>query len=109
MKKIISIFIGIWCGLVSFVSPIWFTLIFLNVTGMIYKYDYSMDEGTALIIGIFLFILWILLGLVPNIYFGRKMIFWNKKYFVFYIICVVFLCLLCLFMCDWNITEFLMA
>ena len=109
MKKIIDSFIGIWCGLVCFVSPIWLTLIFLNITGMIYKYDYSMDEGTALIIGAGLFILWILIGAIPNIYFGKKLFFWKKQFFIVYIICVILLCLLCLCMCNWNIIDFLMA
>lgn len=72
MKKIINSSIGIWCGLICFVSPIWLTVIYLNITGMIYKYDYSMDEGTALIIGLFLFILWVLIGVIPNILWGRN-------------------------------------
>jgi len=109
MKKIIDSFIGIWCGLVSFVSPIWLTVLYLNISGLIYKYDYSMDDGTSLIIGAGLLILWILIGLVPNIYFGKKVCFLNKKFFTVYIICVVLLCLLCLCMCNWNIIDFLMA
>lgn len=109
MKKIISSFIGIWCSLVGFISPIWLTVIFLNITGMIYKYDYSMDEGTALIIGIFLFILWILIGVIPNIYFCKKLFFLNKQFFTIYIICGVLLCFLCLCMCNWNTIDFLMA
>lgn len=50
--KIIHVLLGLWCGLVNFVNPIWLVMIFLNITGMIYRYDYSMDDGTAIIIGI---------------------------------------------------------
>lgn len=109
MNKIINCFIGIWCGLVCFASPMWLTLIFLNMTGMIYKYDYSMDEGTALIIGLFLFILWILIGVIPNIYFGMKLFWGKKQFFIIYINCVILLCFLCLWMCNWNTIEFLMV
>ena len=109
MKKIINSCIGIWCGLICFVSPIWLTVIYLNITGRIYKYDYSMDEGTALIIGAALFILWVLIGAIPNIYFGKKLFFGKKQFFIGYIIWVILLCLLCLGMCNWNIINFLTA
>lgn len=101
--KIIHVLLGLWCGLVNFVNPIWLVMIFLNITGMIYRYDYSMDDGTAIIIGIVLLILWILFGLIPNVYLGKKLYSINRKYFIIYIICVVLLCVLCLSMCNWDI------
>lgn len=106
MKKIFNVLIGIWCCLVNFVSPIWVSMIFLSITGIIYKYDYSFDEGTAFIMGIFLLIFWILLVLVPNVYLGRKIYFINRKYFMIYIACVVLLCICCFAKYDWNIMTF---
>ena len=47
MKKITNIIWGMWCAFTTLISPVWLTMIFLNITGMIYKYDYSMDEGSG--------------------------------------------------------------
>ena len=106
MKKIFNVLIGIWCCLVCYVSPLWLSMIFFNITGIIYKYDYSMDEGTAIALGIILLILWIVLGLIPNVYLGKKIYFVNRKYFIIYITCVIFLCISCFVMYDWNIMRF---
>jgi len=106
MKRIVNILLGIWCAFVSFISPLWLSMIFLNITGIIYKYDYSMDGGTAIIIGIALLILWLLLGLVPNVCLAKKLYFANKKYGLMYGICIVGLCVLCFGMCDWDIIGF---
>ena len=47
MRKITNIIWGVWCAFTTLISPVWLTMIFLNITGMIYKYDYSMDEGAG--------------------------------------------------------------
>lgn len=109
IKKAIYVLLGIWCGLVCFVNPIWLIMVFLNITGIVYKYDYSMDDGTAIIIGIALFIFWILLVLFPNVYLGNKLYSMNRKYIIIHIVCVVLLSILCLSMYDWDIIEFLTA
>ena len=72
MKKLLSFTLGIWCVITCFCSPVWLTLAVVNLTGLIYKYDYSMDEGTAGIIGIILLILWIVFVLLPNVVFIKK-------------------------------------
>ncbi len=69
MKKVLMI---IWCGVTSFVTPIWLMLTVWNLSGLIYKYDYSMDEGTAGIIGGVLLLSWICIVLLPNIIFAKK-------------------------------------
>ena len=61
-------------------------MIFLNITGMIYKYDYSMDEGTAVIIGIFLLALWLFVVLLPIVGFLRYAYSLNKKIYGFVLI-----------------------
>ena len=103
MKKLLNIALGMWCATTCFVSPIWLTLAVVNLTGLIYKYDYSMDEGTAWIFGIILLGLWIVLVLFPNLVFIKK----HAKYLSIIIVIVVLLCLLCLGICNWNVVDFL--
>lgn len=103
MKKIMNISFGIWCAIICFVTPIWISMVILNITGMIYQYDYSMDEGTAGIIGVVLLLLWIGLAFVPNVCMGKKLYVTNRKYFFCYGICAVALCVLCFAMCNWDI------
>ena len=79
MRKITNIIWGIWCAFTTLLSPVWLTMIFLNITGMIYKYDYSMDEGTAVTIGIFLLALWLFIVLLPIVGFLRYAYSLNKK------------------------------
>jgi len=105
MKKLLNIALGIWCAITCFISPIWLTLAIVNLTGLIYKYDYSMDEGTAWVIGIILLGLWMVLVLLPNVVFIKK----HAKYLSIIIVFVVLLCLLCLGMCNWNVMSFLFS
>lgn len=103
MKRLLNIVLGAWCAITCFFSPVWLTLAVVNLTGLIYKYDYSMDEGTAGIIGIILLVLWVVTALLPTIIFIKR----NRKYLVIIINVMVLLCLLCIGMCDWNIVNFL--
>ncbi len=107
MKKVGNIILGIWCAITCFVSPIWLAMIYLNVTGLIYQYDYSMDEGTALILGIILLVIWILVALLPNICFVKKIYISNPKYVVPVAVVMVILIVVCLAMCNWNVVSFL--
>lgn len=107
MKKTFKIILGIWNAITCFISPIWLTMAFLNITGLIYKYDYSMDDGTAIIIGIFLLVMWLILALLPNVVLLKQMSRINKKYFVGNIVSIILLCVACVAMCNWNIVEFL--
>lgn len=54
VKKIGGIILGIWCAFTSFVTPLWLTWMFVTITGRIYEYDHTFDEGTAEIIGVIL-------------------------------------------------------
>ena len=103
MKKLANIILGAWCAITCFISPVWLTLVFLNLTGLIYKYDYSMDEGTAGIIGVILLVLWIVAALLPNVVFIKK----HKKNRLVILVFVVLLSLLCIGMCEWNLVGFL--
>lgn len=111
MKKIglflLEIVFGLWCAITSFISPIWLTLIFLNLTGEIYKYDYTMDSGTAGIFGVILLLAWVLLALLPDIYFIKKLYLIGRKYIIVAIIVFVLLMVLSIAMCNWDIVKFL--
>lgn len=109
MKKIGNIILGIWCAITCFVSPIWLAMIYLNVTGLIYQYDYSMDEGTAFILGIILLVIWVLVALLPNVYFVKKIYIRNPKYVIPVAVVMVILIVVCLAMCNWNVVSFLTA
>ncbi len=58
MKAAENIMLGIWCAAATFVTPVWLTVGFLDITGLIYQYDGMVDEGTAGIMGVIELTLW---------------------------------------------------
>jgi len=94
MKKLIYFILGVWSAIAGFLSPVWLTLTALNLSGRIYQYDYSMDEGTAGILGILMLSVWLLVALLPCICFLRKMRLLGRKAFIVSIIALVLLVLL---------------
>lgn len=50
IKKGLYTLWGVWCAVVTLITPVWLALTNLNISGEIYKYDYTMDEGTAIIL-----------------------------------------------------------
>ena len=94
MKKLIYLILGSWSAVAGFLSPVWLTLTVLNLTGLIYQYDYSMDEGTAVILGFMMLCVWLLLALLPCILFLRKMRMLGRKAFIVSIIVLLVLILL---------------
>lgn len=109
MKRLVNIIWGAWCAFASFISPVWLTMIYLNITGLIYQYDHSMDEGTAIFIGLFLLILWLLIVVLPIIGFMRYVYQINKKNLLFCIISMIVLVTVCIAVCGWDIVRFLVA
>lgn len=107
LKKTGYIILGLWCILVSFFSPIWLTLIFLDITGLIYKYDFSMEEGIAPILGIMELIIWLLLALLPGIFFLKRIKSVNGRAAVIVLVMMVLAAILCAGMCGWDIVRFL--
>lgn len=94
MKKVIYLLLGIWSAIAGFLSPVWLTLTVLNLTGLTYQYDYSMDEGTALILGLIMLFIWVLFALIPCIIFLKKMRLLGRKVLAWSIIGLVVLTLL---------------
>ena len=105
MKKVLNALWGIWCAIGCFCSPIWLTLILVNISGVIYELDYSMDEGTAGIIGVVLLVLWILAVLLP-VYFYIKM---NKEHKVWLLLIIILPLLLCMGIFGLNMNNFLFS
>ena len=79
MKKVIYIIPGIWSAIVGLLSPVWLTLTVFNLTGLIYRYDYSMDEGTAVILGLIMLAIWVLFAMIPCIIFLKKMRLFGRR------------------------------
>ena len=94
MKKLIYFILGIWSAVAGFLSPVWLTFTVLNLTGMIYQYDYTMDEGTAGILGFMMLSVWLLVALLPCILFLRKMRLLGRKPFIVSILALAVLVLL---------------
>lgn len=98
--------LGIWCAITSFLSPVWLTMGFLDITGRIYQYDGMVDQGTAGIMGVFELALWIGIALLPAIWFLKRMkVQGGRK-----VLCaaggMVILALLCMALCQWDVVGF---
>lgn len=107
LKMFGYIILGIWCIFTSFVSPIWLTLIFLYVTGLIYKYDFSLEEGMAQIMGIMGLTVWLLLVLIPCIFFLKCIKAVNCRAAVIASGVMILAAILCIAMCGWDVVRFL--
>ena len=69
----------------------------------------KMDEGTAMIMGIFLLALWLFIVLVPVIGFLRYAYTLNKKYLLVCIFSMFALMTVCMAICGWDIVHFLVS
>lgn len=101
--------LGAWGAVTCFISPIWLTMIYLDLTGLIYQYDFSMDEGIAGILGILSLAVWIVLVLVPDIILLKKVYAANRRYLWFVLGSAVVIVCVCLAMCRWDVVAFLTA
>lgn len=109
MKKAVNILWGIWCSLACIFSPAWMATIYLNMTGVIYEYDYSMDEGTVIIIGLGLLILWIGLVAFPIVELLLRLFRYDKKYACIGIILMTAFCMVGVMACEGNPINFLIS
>lgn len=74
---------------------------------MIYQYDYSMDEGTAGILGFMMLTVWLLVVLLPCSLFFRKMRILGRNPFIVSILALAVLVLLGIFTEILRFPEFL--
>lgn len=108
MKKAAYIILGIWNAVSCFLSPVWLTMVFLNLSGLIYQYDYTMDEGTAVVLGLIMLLIWVLLVLLPVIIFLKRMSTLGSKALAGSIMGMIILVTLCMAMCRWDVTGYVM-
>ena len=107
IKKGLHTLWGVWCVVVTLITPVWLTLTYLNISGEIYKYDYTMDEGTALVFGMVMAIIWLLVALLPTVLLIRRIYKINCKY-AYATIGIAVLCLVVsVVYCGGNMVSFL--
>ena len=107
IKKGLYTLWGVWCAVASLITPAWLTLTYLNISGEIYKYDYTMDEGTALVFGMVMAIIWLLVALLPTVLLIRRIYKVNRKY-AYAAIGIGVLCLVVsVVCCGGNMVSFL--
>lgn len=82
-------------------------MIYLDLSGLIYQYDFSMDEGMAGIIGALSLALWILVALLPLILFFKKMYAAGRKHFLIAGALMAVIVCVRLAMCHWDMVAFL--
>lgn len=107
MKKIGFVLSGIWCVFTSWISPIWLTLIFLYITGAIYQYDFSIEEGISGIIGIALFFIWLFVVLLPDLFFISRMRRMGRKHLLTGLALLAVSVLAGTAACGWDVVAFL--
>ena len=106
MKKAGRAALGVWCALTSFASPFWLALVFLYLTGEIYQYDASMDEGTAGILGAVCLVIWVLAVLWPDVVWLKNL--WKKhpRYLFAAVGVMLILAVLAAGMCRFDLVSF---
>ena len=107
IKKSLMTLWTIYSAFTSFISPIWLTMIYLDLSGKIYQLDYKYDEGTAGIIGMFLLLGWLILVLAPNILYLLKMKSYGIKFLWIGLGLMACAAIICCGLCGWNIVRFL--
>ena len=97
----------IYTAFTSFISPIWITLIYLELSGKIYQFDYKYDEGIAGIIGILSLFAWLILVLTPDILCLLKMKTRGILHLWIELGIIAGAAIICCGLCGWNIVRFL--
>lgn len=107
VKKFLMALWTIYIAFTSFISPVWLTMIFLQLSGKIYQLDYKYDEGIAGIIGILSLFAWLILVLTPALLYLLKMKTHGIKYLWFGLGLMAAAVLICCGLCGWNLVRFL--
>lgn len=79
MKALLTFFLSVWAFLGTIIAPAVLFMLFLCMTGLIYKYDGTMDEGTALYVGLLFFIVFLAFILFPSVAFFKRVKQLEKK------------------------------
>lgn len=98
---------SIYTAFTSFISPIWLTMIYLQLSGKIYQSDYSFDEGTAGIIGILSLFMWLIFVLTSDALYLLKMKSYGSKFLWVGLGIIAGAAVICCCLCEWNLVRFL--
>lgn len=107
MKKVLMGLWTIYTAFTAFISPIWLTMIFLDLSGKIYQLDYKYDEGTAGIIGMILLSVWLIFVLTPDVLYLLRMKSCGRKFLWIALGLIAGVAIICCGLCGWNIVRFL--
>lgn len=107
IKKILMTLWTIYSAFTSFISPIWLTMIFLDISGKIYQLDYKYDQGTAGIIGMLFLFVWLIFVLTPAVLYLLKMKSYGRKFLWAGLGIMAGTAIICCGLCGWNIVRFL--
>jgi hypothetical protein len=72
MKKVLLFLLGVLAIFCSLITPLTLFFLFLCLTGLVYRYDGMMDEGTALFVGATLLFFWLVFALFPSLAFSKR-------------------------------------
>ena len=72
MKKLFLFILGVWTFLGTLITPMALFFLFLCLTGLVYQYDGTMDEGTAFFVGALLVFFWLAFVLFPSLAFFKR-------------------------------------
>jgi len=72
MKKVLLFLLGGWTFFCSLITPMTLFFLFLCLTGLVYRYDGTMDEGTAMFVGALLLFFWLVFVLFPSLAFFKR-------------------------------------
>lgn len=107
IKKGIYLLWGLWCAFITLITPVWLTLTYLNLSGEIYKYDYTMAEGTAIVFGIVMVVVWLLVGLLPCVLLVKQFYKTKRKYAYTSLILVAIILVVSMTFCGWDVMDYL--
>lgn len=106
-KRIAMITWSLWCAAATFLTPIIATFTYLCITGKVYEYDSTFDQGTAGLIGTLILILWLTTCCIPTLLYLKKLTRYGRKTRYTALAIIVLLLFICYAICDWNIITFI--
>ena len=72
MKKLFLFILGVWAVFGTLITPMALFYLFLCLTGLVYRYDGMMDEGTAFFEGAVTLIFLLVFVLFPSLAFFKR-------------------------------------
>ena len=99
----------VYIALIFFISPVWLTIIYLQLKGKAYLIDWKYDEGITWILGATSLSGWIIMALAPGIFYLLIMKKFDIKFLWIGFGIMAGAAVICCGLCGWNIVRFLTA